>query len=112
MKDKNSICRKSIDEKKEFNLEGDTFKFVKKNEKDNIYLYARYHNGYLHAYEVVKPVKAKQPDGSLVFVYPSSSQFGIYGFFFPKNSPDIERYFNDPDWDKLYYETKHNTYSI
>ena len=32
-------------------------------------------------YEVVRGVKRKNPDGSIVYCYPNDEQFGIYGFY-------------------------------
>lgn len=32
-------------------------------------------------YEVVKGVKRVNPDGGIVYIYPSDEQFGMYGFF-------------------------------
>ena len=32
-------------------------------------------------YEVVKGMRRKNPDGSIVYVYPGDEQFGSYGFF-------------------------------
>lgn len=32
-------------------------------------------------FEVVKGLKTKNPDGNIVYVYPSSEQFGIAGFY-------------------------------
>ena len=32
-------------------------------------------------YEVVKGIKAKNPDGSIVYCYPGDEQFGVYGFY-------------------------------
>ena len=33
-------------------------------------------------YEIVKPVKKKNPDGNIVYTYPSSEEFGRYGWFY------------------------------
>lgn len=32
-------------------------------------------------YEVVKGIKYKNPDGSIVYVYPSAERFGSYGYY-------------------------------
>ena len=32
-------------------------------------------------YEVIKGIKRKNPDGSIVYVYPSDEQFGVNGFY-------------------------------
>lgn len=83
-----------ISEQEEFNLEGDTLKLEKSFDK-KIYLYARYNNkGRLYGYELVKGVKTKNPDGNYVYRYPSSSQFGSYGFFIAERfaETDIPKY--------------------
>lgn len=74
-----------IKDKIEFVSDGDILRRLESNEAANLYLYGRYwkDNGHLKGYELVRGVKRKQPDGSIVFTYPSSEQFGRYGWFFP-----------------------------
>ena len=38
-------------------------------------------------YEVVRGIKRKNPDGSIVYVYPGDEQFGVNGFY----SYDLDR---------------------
>lgn len=68
-----------ISERKTFKMFGDLFIMIAHNIEHNTYLYKRI-NGYgrTTGYEIVKPVKHKNPDGVTVYVYPSSEQFG-YG---------------------------------
>ena len=75
-----------IKDKKKFSFQGDTLVLKECVDKEkHIYIYERYnHNGKLFGYEVVKGVKVKNPDGNYVFRYPSSEQFGTYGFFIAK----------------------------
>lgn len=81
------VFRTDISEKKEFKYVGDTIKQCEYNEQTGLYLYERYlPNGRLLGYEMVKPVKYKNPDGSIVGSYPSSEQFGRYGWFYSARS--------------------------
>ena len=68
-----------ISERKTFKMFGDLFILIARNIEHNIYLYKRI-NGYgrTTGYEIVKPIKRKNPDGNTVYTYPSSGQFG-YG---------------------------------
>ena len=85
-----------ISEQQEIKFEGDTLKLEKCLDKEkHTYLFARYnHNGRLYGYELVKGVKTKNPDGNYIYRYPSSSQFGTYGFFIAERfaETDIPRY--------------------
>ena len=78
MCEKLTIFRTSIDDMAHFFKYGDEFTFIKKNEKMNTYLYKRVNleTGVVY-YEVVIPVKTKNPDGSIVYVYPSAESFGF-----------------------------------
>lgn len=81
-----------IKDKKEFTFEGDTLKqsYCAVPDK-NIWVYERYnHLGRLIGYEVVKGVKVKNPDGQVVYKYPSTEQFGQYGFF--AHEKDVPKY--------------------
>ena len=83
-----------IKDKKEFVAEDCKLKQVEYCEESGRYLYERYFYkdckpekvGMLMGYEIVQPKKMKQPDGSDVFIYPSSSDFGKNGWFLPANS--------------------------
>lgn len=61
---------------KEFKKYGETFTQVK-DYGNNVYLYERW-----RGFELIKAVKRKNPDGSIVYTYPSSSEWGRYGFTF------------------------------
>lgn len=95
------IFRTPIEELKEFTLFDDICRFEGLNPETGIRVFSRIRDGKIYAYEVVKAVKTKQPDGTPVNIYPSSSQFGLYGRFFPKNSRKIMAYFNNVDWKML-----------
>lgn len=72
---------KPIDELKEFKKFGDSFVQVEKFD-NNIYLYKRTFgpdNKYW-CYELVKGVKHKNPNGQVIYVYPSTSSWGHSGF--------------------------------
>lgn len=79
----------SIKDKKEFTFDGSKLKFEAYNPTTNKYLYSRWFGenspgyGRQMGWEVVIPVKYKQPDGSIVECYPSSERFGKYGWFYP-----------------------------
>ena len=77
------IYSTDISQKKEFKFEGDTLRQKEcVDEEKHIYVYERYNwKGRLYGYEVVKGVRRKQPNGEIVYVYPSSEQFGRYGYF-------------------------------
>ena len=73
------IFKKDISGLKEFRKFGDLFTQVE-SFGDNIYLYDRG-----SCYELVKGRKSKNPDESIVYVYPSSEDFGTYGYTMMKN---------------------------
>ena len=83
-----------IKDKKEFTFEDTTLVQKEYCEETGRYLYHRLWKtncapekvGTLMGYEVVKPKKRKQPDGTYVHMYPSSDDFGTYGWFFPANT--------------------------
>lgn len=78
MSNKLEIYGKSIDEMKTFSKYGDEFEFIKKNEVMNTYMFKRVNieTGVVY-YEVVIPKKSKNPDGSIVYVYPGAESFGF-----------------------------------
>lgn len=84
-----------IKNKIEFNFDTDKLIQLEYCEESGRYLYGRYFRkdcnpesvGKLMGYEIVQPVKRKQPDGTTVYTYPSTEQFGTYGWFLPKNTP-------------------------
>lgn len=78
MNNKLEIYGKSIDEMKTFSKYGDEFELIKKNEAMNTYMFKRVNieTGVVY-YEVVIPKKSKNPDGSIVYVYPGAENFGF-----------------------------------
>lgn len=77
------IFYNDISERKTFKMFGDLFVLIARNIEHNTYLYKRVklstdEYGETSGYEIVKPIKRKNPDGTTVYVYPSSEQFG-YG---------------------------------
>ena len=78
MSNKLEIYGKSIDEMKTFSKYGDEFELIKKNEAMNTYMFKRVNieTGVVY-YEVVIPKKSKNPDGSIVYVYPGAESFGF-----------------------------------
>lgn len=96
------IFAKDISELKEFVEQGTRLVQVEYNETTGRYLYERYYinsstlGNRLMGYEVVKPLKRKNPDGSTVYTYPSTSQFGKYGWFLPPNTKReiLDKYMN------------------
>ena len=86
-----NIYRTPIEERKEFKFEDDILKMLKEY-PDHWYIYERYHritesdNYHLVGYELIKAKKAKQPDGKIIYIYPSSEDFGRYGWYFPKKT--------------------------
>lgn len=74
---------------KEFNKYGDNFTQVEYCEETGRYLYKRSKNQTrITGWEVICPQSYINPDSSLVLVYPSTSEFGKYGWFLP---PKVER---------------------
>lgn len=78
MNNKLEIYGKSIDKMKAFSKYGDEFELIKKNEAMNTYMFKRVNieTGIVY-YEVVIPKKSKNPDGSIVYVYPGAESFGF-----------------------------------
>lgn len=48
---------------------------------DDRHLYVFKRTKYRDDYEVIKAVKKKNQDGSIVYRYPSSEEFGTYGYY-------------------------------
>lgn len=80
------IVIKDISEVKTFEKYGDIFNQIKHNEETGWWLYERTNKetGKKH-YEVVRGVKKKNPDGTIVYAYPSSEMWGTYGYTIPDN---------------------------
>ena len=83
------ITRKDISEQKEFTKYGDTFTQIKNNPETGWWLYKRVSNEafngeHIESYEVVRGKPYKNPNGEKVLVYPSESDWGVYGYTIPK----------------------------
>lgn len=70
------IWKHSISEFKEFTRAG--YHYTKISDKDNTYLF---HLDGSSGYELMIGKKAKQPDGSVVYVKPGDEDFGTYGWY-------------------------------
>ena len=78
-----------ISKKKEFAFDGTKLIQMEYCESTGRYLYKRlFQNGRIFGWEVVQPVKRKNPTGEYVNTYPSTSSFGKNGWFLP---PNVER---------------------
>ena len=73
------IFRKDISEIKTFKKYGEVFTQIKNNPETGWWLYDRG-----DCYEVVKGKPKKNPNGEIVLVYPSDSDWGKYGYTVPK----------------------------
>ena len=81
----------------EFTKYGENFTQVEYCEETGRYLYKRSNNQTrITGWEVICPREYVNPDSSLVFVYPATSEFGKYAWFLP---PNVER-------TKIYYYLK------
>jgi hypothetical protein len=75
---------KDISEMKEFTKYGDTFRQIRNNPETGWWLYERRGKGN-RSYEVVKGKKFTNPDGTTVRCYPSSNDWGNYGYTIMEN---------------------------
>ena len=80
------IIRKDIKDMKAFEKFGDLFTQIGNNPETGWYLYERVNkeSGKKH-YEVVKGKKHKNPDGSIVYAFPSTELWGTYGYSIDDN---------------------------
>ena len=78
---------KDISETKTFEKYGDIFTQVRHNPETGWYLYERVKKDAPDCshYEVVKGAKHTNPDGSVVYAYPSSERWGTNGYTIVKN---------------------------
>lgn len=80
-----------ISQKKEFSFQGDTLVFDEYVPEYGKYIYKRFNpRGVLVGWEIVKPVKHTNPDGSIVNTYPSTEQFGKYAWSLPPRTTRTE----------------------
>lgn len=78
------IFSTDIKDKKEFTRIGYRYTQVKAYDEHHIYLYRMERMEKplpYYQYELVKGVKRKNPDGNIVYVYPTDEQFGQYGWY-------------------------------
>lgn len=88
------IYRKDL--QKTFTKYGDTFTQIAHNPNLNTYIYERIdgegrHNGY----EVIKPKKCTNPDGSIVYVYPTENDWGYGRAVTTRNKDKAVQYLNN-----------------
>ena len=70
--------------KKELSFDGTNLVQMEYCESSGRYLYKRTMNdGRVLGYEVIKPQRYKNLDGTVVLVYPATAQFGSAGWFLP-----------------------------
>lgn len=60
---------------------GDVFRKIWADDEHHVYLFKRN-----KGYELICGVKAKNPDGSIVYRYPSAEQFGTNGWYIMESS--------------------------
>lgn len=73
------IEAKDIKDTNTFKKFGATFSKVWSDDERHLYVFKR--TKHRTDYEVIKGVKTKNPDGSIVYRYPSSEEFGTYGYY-------------------------------
>lgn len=75
--------------KKEFTFDGTRLYQLEYCEKTGRYLYKRVmmNDGRTLGFEIITPRKYNNPDGTIVYVYPSTAEFGYAGWFLPPNAP-------------------------
>ena len=84
----NQVKHRDLKEQNNFRKFGDDFTKIYSDDDRHIYVFKRSHKFTKHngvkveivAYEVIKGVKRNNPDGTVAFTYPSSEQFGLYGY--------------------------------
>lgn len=83
------IIKKDISTLQSFNKYGREYSKIWSNDEQHLYVfkvtktYNREDGSQLVVtdYEVVKGMKVKNPDGSIVYAYPNTESFGTYGYF-------------------------------
>ena len=73
-----------IKEQNEFKKYGEQFRKIFADDEKHIYVFSRNNTDY----EVIQGVKKKNPDGNIVYAYPSSEQFGSYGYYITGRNKD------------------------
>ena len=69
------VTYKDITEIQHFEKWGEKFDLEQSWDKQHVYLYRR-----RYGWELVQAVKTKNPDGSIVYRYPSTNEWGKYGW--------------------------------
>lgn len=88
------IFRKDL--QKTFNKYGDTFIQKSHNKDLNTYIYERIDSeGKNNGYEIIKPKKHKNPDSSIVFVYPTENEWGFGRAVSTRNYDKAIKYLNN-----------------
>lgn len=72
----NDYTRKDINSYDTFTKYGDTFTKIYADDENHIYVFKC---GF--GYEVVKGIKSVNPDNTIIYHYPSTEQFGTYGYY-------------------------------
>ena len=89
------IFSTDIKYKKEFDRIGYHYTMVRADDEHHVYLYEMEKGNPYSQYELVKGKKHTNPDGEVVYVYPSDEDFGVYGWYIcgPKKKclEEIER---------------------
>ena len=84
-----AIEKKDIKEQNEFSKYDERFTKVFSNDEKHIYVFRRERTDKpIVNYEVVKGVKYKNPDGNIVYIYPPSKEFGVYGWYVMGSNKD------------------------
>lgn len=73
--------RTDIKDKTHFRRIGYDYYRVYLDDERHIAVYEMEREGMHHGYEVIKGKKYKNPDGSIVYTYPSDEDFGTYGWY-------------------------------
>ena len=82
---------KDIREKNTFNRVGYTYSRVFADDTNHIYIYQMTNKkGEHRGYELVKARPYKNPDGGVVYRYPTDEEFGTYGWYIYYGGRDIE----------------------
>ena len=76
-----SFIKKDLTEKFEFTRAGYHYVNICYDKENHKGIWELRRDNKCFGFEVVKGLKTKNPDGNIVYVYPSSEQFGIAGFY-------------------------------
>lgn len=80
------IERKNLWETPVFFKYGNKFEMVREDRENNRFLFKRTNkDGRVICYEIIRGVRYVNPDGSIVFTYPSEQYWGNYGWTIDNN---------------------------